>query len=112
MEKAMFKTTTSRCRNASLSSRRKSSRTYTDNNGYKRFKDSDKLVHRCVAEMKLGRPLKDTEIVHHKNRDKQDNSFDNLQVFKNQSEHWKIHKIDAAKYGWSFSLKGSETNKK
>ena len=106
MEKAMYKKNVSR-RTAAVSAKRKSSRTYTDNHGYKRFKDSDKLVHRCVAEKMLGRPLKDTEIVHHKNRDKQDNSFGNLQVFKNQSEHGKVHKIDAARHGWKYSLKGS-----
>ena len=107
MEKAMYKRNNVKRRIMSASTKKKISRTYTDNHGYKRFKDSDKLVHRCVAEKMLGRPLRDTEIVHHKNRDKQDNSFDNLQVFKNQREHWKVHKIDAARHGWKYSLKGS-----
>ncbi|MDR2097797.1 MAG: HNH endonuclease, partial [Spirochaetaceae bacterium] len=52
-----------------------SNTTYIDNNGYARFKDNGELVHRSVAEMKLGRSLKKGEVVHHKNRDKQDNSF-------------------------------------
>ena len=33
------------------------SKVYLDENGYYRFKDSDKLVHRWAAEIKLGRRL-------------------------------------------------------
>lgn len=84
--------------------------TYTDGNGYPRFKDSDTLVHRSVAEKKLGRPLKKGEVVHHKNRNKQDNSFGNLEIFSSQREHWGIHKKDAKKYGWGRSLTGKESN--
>jgi len=83
-------------------------KTYVDNKGYRRFSDSDIPVHRHVAEKKLGRPLQDGEVVHHKNRDKQDNSPSNLYVFKNQDEHWAAHKKDAQKHGWDYSLKGKE----
>ena len=57
---------------------------FIDNNGYKRFSDSKKSVHRSVAELKLGRQLKSSEVVHHKDRNKQNNSFNNLQVFSSQ----------------------------
>jgi len=85
-----------------------SSKTYIDDNGYPRFKDSDKPVHRSVAEIKLGRPLKRGEVVHHKNRNKQDNSFGNLEVFSSQEKHWGVHKKDAKKHGWKYSLAGKK----
>lgn len=82
------------------------SNTYTDDSGYRRFKDSNKLVHRYVAEKKLGRKLKPGEVVHHKDRNKQNNSPHNLWVFKNQQEHDRVHKEDAKKYGKKASYKG------
>lgn len=36
--------------------------------------------HRVVAEVKIGRRLRDDEEVHHKNENKQDNAPDNLEV--------------------------------
>ena len=54
---------------------------YIDAGGYKRFIDSDELVHRWVAEKYiLGRLLLQNEEVHHKNRNKLDNIIKNLQV--------------------------------
>ncbi len=82
------------------------SNTYIDHKGYKRFKDSGTLVHRYVAEKKIGRKLKPGEVVHHYNRDKQDNRKSNLRVFKNQEEHDRIHKIDAKRYGYAASYRG------
>jgi hypothetical protein len=58
--------------------------------------------------MKLGRELKKGEVVHHKNRDKQDNSFNNLAVFSSQKKHWEAHKTDAKKYGMKYSLTGKK----
>jgi len=81
---------------------------YTDNSGYRRFKDTDIPVHRWVAEKKLGRKLKSGEVVHHKNRNKSDNSPSNLRVCKNQQEHWEIHKWAAAKRGWGYSFRGNK----
>jgi hypothetical protein len=87
-------------------------KTYVDNDGYKRFSDSKKPVHRSVAELKLGRPLKSGEVVHHKDRNKQNNSFNNLQVFSNQAQHWGVHKLDAKKHGWKYSLAGKKNRRK
>lgn len=52
-----------------------------------------KHTHRVVAEQKLGRPLRPGEVVHHIDGDKQNNSPENLQIFKSQSEHAKIHAL-------------------
>jgi hypothetical protein len=87
-------------------------KTYIDSNGYPRFKNSQKSVHRSVAELKLGRPLKSGEVVHHKDRNKQNNSFNNLQVFSNQAQHWGVHKQDAKNHGWKYSLVGNKSRKK
>jgi hypothetical protein len=81
-------------------------KTYSDKKGYTRFKDSNTPVHRWVAENKLGRSLKDGEVVHHKDRNKANNSPSNLHVFKNQSAHDKAHRIDARKYGSQYSYSG------
>jgi hypothetical protein len=68
---------------------RRSGRTYVGKGGYKRFKNSGKLVHRYVAEKKLGRKLKRDEVVHHKNHNNQDNTPANLVVYPSQSVHMK-----------------------
>lgn len=81
-------------------------RTYIDSNGYRRFANSGKQVSRWMAGKNLGRPLKAGEVVHHKDRNKQNNKPDNLHVFKNQAEHDKIHRQDAKKYGKRYSYKG------
>lgn len=57
-------------------------KTYIDSNGYRRFSDSDILVHRWVAKNKIGRCLREGEEVHHKNRNKKDNNPNNLKVYK------------------------------
>ena len=75
-------------------------KTYIDNNGYRRFRDSNKLVHRWVMEKKLGRKLKPGEIVHHIDRNKLNNSPENLEVFANQDEHQEHHN----KTDWLFTL--------
>ena len=74
-------------------------KTYIDKKGYKRYKDSNILVHRHVAERTLGRKLKSGEVVHHKNRKKQDNSRKNIWVFKSQKKHNSTHKKDKKKTG-------------
>lgn len=86
--------------------------TYTDEKGYRRFKYNDKLEHRYVAEKKLGRKLKPGEVVHHKDRDKSNNSEQNLWVFKDQASHNKVHKADAKRHGKAASYKGFKKKKK
>jgi len=73
--------------------------TYIDKNGYKSYCDSNKLVHRHVAEMVLKRKLQPGEVVHHKNRNKLDNRRSNLWVFNSQYKHLKIHEQDEKAYG-------------
>lgn len=47
--------------------------------------------HQIMAEAKLGRELKSEEVVHHNDRDKHNNSFDNLIVFKTIADHTSYH---------------------
>jgi len=87
-------------------------KTFVAKTGYRVFKDSGTPVHRWAAEKKLGRELKLGEVVHHKNRNKQDNSPGNLYVFKSQSEHWEAHKQDAKKFGREYSMTGKNKQEK
>jgi hypothetical protein len=80
--------------------------TYEDENGYLRFSDTDKLVHRWAAEKKLGRKLREGEVVHHKDRNKKNNSPENLWVFKDQEKHDRVHKYDAYKHGFKAGYSG------
>lgn len=43
--------------------------------------------HRAMAELKLGRPLRPSEVVHHANHDTTDNHLDNLYIFSNHRAH-------------------------
>ena len=48
--------------------------------------------HILIAEETLGRPLSEMEVVHHDDRDKRNNSPENLIVMASQSEHLKLHR--------------------
>lgn len=47
-------------------------------------------LHRYLMEIKLGRKLKSSEIVHHKDFNKLNNNIDNLEIV-NRTKHNKIH---------------------
>ena len=84
----------------------RASKTHVNNNGYRVYNATGTLVHRHMAEIKLGRPLRPGKVVHHIDRNKQNNTPSNLHVFANQHAHWEAHKQDAARYGMDFSFKG------
>ena len=85
-------------------------KTYIDERGYRRYKDSKRLVHRVVAEKKLGRRLYAQEVVHHIDRNKLNNHPENLYVFANQEAHDRVHKIDAERFGYDASYRGFRYN--
>ena len=47
--------------------------------------------HVLVAEQILGRKLKQKEVVHHKDKDRTNNSLDNLMVFQTEEDHIAFH---------------------
>lgn len=61
--------------------------------GYRqRYENGKRIwIHRENAEKKIGRKLKISEPVHHVNGDKLDNSFENLYVCRDRSEHGNVH---------------------
>lgn len=71
---------------------------YQDKRGYLRFRDSNKLVHRYVAEKKLGRALENWEVVHHVDGNKLNNRHANLEVCSRE-EHDAIHRRNQLVYG-------------
>jgi len=71
---------------------------FRDKKGYKRYSNSGKLVHRHVAERKIGRKLRKGEHIHHRNRNKCDNRRKNLRVM-NGKHHYNSHKYSKRKSG-------------
>ena len=73
--------------------------TYKDKWGNIRYRDSNKTVTRATMEQFFGHPLKPGSVVHHKNRNKEDNRPSNLWVFKSQQDHDRVHREDKKRYG-------------
>ena len=65
---------------------------YEMKKGHKRANEDGYVYkHILVAEELLGRELADEECVHHIDRDKKNNSPDNLMIFKSNSDHTSFH---------------------
>lgn len=65
-------------------------------NGYAEFTRGDhkgRLVHHVVMEQRIGRPLFYDECVHHINRDRLDNSINNLALMT-RSAHARLHRFE------------------
>ena len=60
--------------------------------------------YREIAEGKIGRKLKEGEIVHHEDGDSTNDDPENLHVCKDQSEHMFLHA--QLKINWSLRLQG------
>ncbi len=78
-----------------------------DSDGVRR--GSVQSVHRAAMEKKLGRPLKPSEIVHHKDHNKRSNGDDNLEL-TNRSAHVKLHAEERRKeFGLKCRIDGCAT---
>jgi len=59
----------------------------------RKFADGRRIVlYRYLMEQKLGRRLKSSETVHHRDMDKENNVIGNLWLYENESEHGKGHR--------------------
>lgn len=77
--------------------RKEYNKTYLDDNGYLRYKNSNKLVHRWLAYKHLYMPNKDRYIndfsayvVHHKDGNKMNNDPSNLEIM-HERQHAQLH---------------------
>ena len=77
---------------AGFTTRHDPEKTYLDPNGYYRFRDTDKPLHRWVVERDREYKLTRRERVHHIDHNKRNNTESNLYVCINQREHEKIHR--------------------
>lgn len=77
------------------SARRRAPRVFKDPKGYLFFygytpERRKVFIHRVVAEMKIGRTLFKNEAVHHVDQDKENNSWENLEIMT-RKDHAKHH---------------------
>lgn len=63
---------------------------YIDKKGYPRFKNNKKLVHRAIAQKKVGGKIGKGRVVHHKDGNKRNFRRSNLQVMR-RSSHGRLH---------------------
>src|ERR1039457_1543372 len=62
---------------------------YVNSRGYVVLSEENELEHRHIAKQKLGRDLKENEIVHHINGNKTDNQIRNLCLMdREKHEHF------------------------
>lgn len=62
-----------------------------DARGYTVLSATNQREHRAVMEKHIGRKLKKQEVVHHCDEDKKNNKLDNLNIFRHQSAHLRLH---------------------
>ena len=60
------------------------------------YKNGCVYEHRLVAESILGRPLNESECVHHIDDDRSNNQPYNLMIFASSSDHMRFHKTGVA----------------
>lgn len=61
-------------------------------------RDGIVLEHRYIMSEHLGRPLEPHEVVHHKDRNRQNNAIGNLELISSNSEHQKQHLVEGELY--------------
>jgi flagellar basal body rod protein FlgC len=59
----------------------------------KAHKDGYVMLHTVVMERHIGRYLKQNEVVHHINHDREDNRIENLKLM-DKKDHMKMHMIE------------------
>ncbi len=77
----------------------KNRKTYTNAEGYQVYKDSGVPVHKRVAEKKVGGPIYEGRVVHHKDGNKRNNHPANLQVM-DRSDHSRLEARKRRKRGF------------
>ncbi len=68
-------------------------KTYVDDIGYLRFKDTNKLVHRWVAEKKYGKEAIKGMEIHHIDGEKTNNNKDNL-ILLMKEDHYLLQEYE------------------
>lgn len=72
---------------------------FKDKKGYPRDARSGRLIHRAIAQDKIGRKLRSGEVVHHQDGDKSNFRRNNLSVMS-RSFHSKLHTKMRKKSFW------------
>lgn len=71
-----------------------------NNKGYarKKIRGKDRLMHRVYMEYKTGKPIPDNLVVHHKNGNRLDNRFRNLEITTQMVNSQTINTLKKPKY--------------